>query len=824
MTTRADIQDTEEPEAGDPVHPRRDATLNRVGPIARRLAGPALIVAGVLAVSWHTAVAGMISSQHVDITAFWVPTHCYLGQSLREGTIPAWNPFVFTGTPFVADPQSGWMFLLPMLLYTALPCDVAAPLLFLLTPMIGGLGLYLFLRSEGCSRVAATTGGLILSLCLAGSRLGLSFPFASTLAWTAVALWAASRLLRASTWSSRILWAIATAALWGQIVTAHASQGLLVGTTALATFLVVRTAGDVVRHRRALGPALALGGLLIVSSVAVNLATLAPRAAVLPRTSTNLGYETLYQIARGDAKQPVYGEGRGADARWPAKLLLRQGAYVGFAVLGLVVLAPWTRRHRSLALAMAAYGLVAYALSLRAVADAIRARAGQGGVIGLLYLHAPWRVAIGVVPAVAVLAAVGVDAWGEHAPRTRLIMLGVAAVLLGFVALSLPPVETLAPGLLVAGGVALLLLASIRAKVVLAGVAVIVAAELVINVVTGYGLTRDARLISSEFALGVLPPGVAAISGPDIGVGAYLSPTRFVSELRSAPGPVRFNVAGPYHLDMGDVGAWAGLVEQRSMLFRLEGVDGYNPFQLKRFWLYSRRVNTQPQKYNLTSFPHAPAHVLDTLGVTHVIAPADVHASPDWSRVSTDGRWVLYARDAAAPRAELFGSWTVAGSAAAALDDVTAPGYDPVRTLVLEQDPGVPPAPAADAGTATYRWDGTQAATIDVHAASSSVLLVRDAYDTGWRATVDGRATPVLAADSVSIGVAVPAGSHTVRLMYREPWILWGLLGSLVAVVALLLSALFVGRRERRARAPHPEPARTDSGDGRTAAGYTPNP
>ncbi len=91
------------------------------------MAGPALIVAGVLAVSWHTAVAGMISSQHVDITAFWVPTHCYLGQSLREGTIPAWNPFVFTGTPFVADPQSGWMFLLPMLLYTALPCDVAAP-------------------------------------------------------------------------------------------------------------------------------------------------------------------------------------------------------------------------------------------------------------------------------------------------------------------------------------------------------------------------------------------------------------------------------------------------------------------------------------------------------------------------------------------------------------------------------------------------------------------------------------------------------------------------------------------------------------------------
>jgi hypothetical protein len=275
---------------------------------------------------------------------------------------------------------------------------------------------------------------------------------------------------------------------------------------------------------------------------------------------------------------------------------------------------------------------------------------------------------------------------------------------------------------------------------------------------------------------------------------------------------------------MGDVGAWAGIVEQRSMLFRLEGVDGYNPFQLQRFWLYSRRVNTQPQKYNLTSFPHAPAHVLDTLGVTHVIAPAEVHPSPDWSRVSTDGRWILYARSAPAPRAQLFDSWTVARSAADALDDVTAPGYDPLSTLVLEQDPGVPSDAAADPGTATYRWDGTQAATIEVHATSPSVLLVRDAYDTGWEATVDGRVAPVLAADSVSIGVAVPAGSHTVRLVYREPWILWGLLGSLVAVVTLVLGALFVGRRERRARAPLPEPAPAHSDDGRTAAGYTPDP
>ncbi|MGZ8629784.1 MAG: YfhO family protein [Actinomycetota bacterium] len=788
-----------------------------------RLAGPALIVTAVIAISWDTAVAGLISRQHLDIPAFWVPTHCYLGQSLREGTIPAWNPFVFTGTPFAADPQSGWMFLLPMLMYTVLPCDVAAPLLFLLTPMIGGLGLYLFLRSEGLSRVAGTIGGLVLSLSLAGSKLGLSFPFVSTLAWTAAALWAASCLLRASTWSSRILWTLATAALWGQIVSAHGSQGQLVGTATLAAFLLARTVSDVVRRRRGPGVALALGALLIASVVAVNLATLVPRATVFPRTATSLGNETLDRLTReaadGEGKAVPYKEGRGADPAWPAKLLLPQGAYVGLAVLGLVALAPWTRRHRALALAMGAYGLTAYALSLQDVADAIGERAGGGVALDVLYLHQPWRLAIALVPAVAVLAAVGIDAWSERALEARLAMLGAAGVLVGVTCAWLPDAGSLAPGLLVAGGATLLLLASLRVPLVLAGVAVLVALELSSNVLTGYGLDSQEMLRSNDFGLGLLPPGMTALAGPNLDAGAYLRPPRFVQELGGAADPVRFNVAGPFHDGMMKEENWAAIAEQRSMLFRVEGADGYNPFQLRRFWLYSRHVNTQAQKYNVTSFPDAAAPVLDALGVTHVISPADASPPPDRSPVSTDGRWVLYARSAAAPRAQLFPSWTVVGSADDALDAVTEPGFDPVRTLVLEEDPRVASDPGREtAGTAAYRWDGTQAATIEVNAESPSVLLIRNAYDTAWRATVDGRPVPVLAADSISMGVAVPAGPHTVRLEYRESSIAVGLLGTFTAIVALVSSALWLLRRERRAAPPTVEPEPSHADDSPTTA------
>src|SRR5919197_955737 len=103
---------------------RRGATVRRWRAVAAAGAGPALIVAAVLVVM-RGYLAGRISSQHPDILAFWLPVYCHMGRSLAAGHIPAWNPAVMGGVPFAADPQSGWMYLPVMALFSALPCGMA---------------------------------------------------------------------------------------------------------------------------------------------------------------------------------------------------------------------------------------------------------------------------------------------------------------------------------------------------------------------------------------------------------------------------------------------------------------------------------------------------------------------------------------------------------------------------------------------------------------------------------------------------------------------------------------------------------------------------
>src|SRR5438093_5498011 len=117
------------------------------------LAGPALIVAAALVGTRGFAFRDLLTTQHPDILAFWLPRFCFLGQSLHAGHLPLWNPHQFIGAPFAADPQSGWLYAPAMSLFGTLSCGTAMRAFIVLQPVLAGLGLYWFLRTEGLRRV-----------------------------------------------------------------------------------------------------------------------------------------------------------------------------------------------------------------------------------------------------------------------------------------------------------------------------------------------------------------------------------------------------------------------------------------------------------------------------------------------------------------------------------------------------------------------------------------------------------------------------------------------------------------------------------------------
>src|SRR5207302_4402093 len=139
----------------------------------------------------------------------------------------------------------------------------------------------------------------------------------------------------------------------------------------------------------------------------------------------------------------------------------------------------------------------------------------------------------------------------------------------------------------------------------------------------------------------------------------------------------------------------------------------------------------------------------------------------------------------------VYTSWRTVTGPNAALSAVTSASLPTLeRTAVLETRPSGTPGPPSASTPATFRWNGPAGATVTYDAKRSSVLLARNVFDPHWRARIDGRPATVFPADEVDQGIAVPAGRHTVTLIYDDPSIGIGLLVSLLSLAGLLGTAL----------------------------------
>jgi hypothetical protein len=122
---------------------------------------------------------------------------------------------------------------------------------------------------------------------------------------------------------------------WGQIAASNLSDGLVIGTTALAAYLLARLIGDVRRGARTRRQAWALVGLIALAFPSVTLAYTVPRLLYLPHTSIGLGYHGLYDLSKQLTGHKTYGlvYGSGTGDIWPLRLALAPGVYLGAAAL-----------------------------------------------------------------------------------------------------------------------------------------------------------------------------------------------------------------------------------------------------------------------------------------------------------------------------------------------------------------------------------------------------------------------------------------------------------------------------------------------------------
>lgn len=168
-------------------------------------------------------------------------------------------------------------------------------------------------------------------------------------------------------------------------------------------------------------------------------------------------------------------------------------------------------------------------------------------------------------------------------------------------------------------------------------------------------------------------------------------------------------------------------------------------------------------------------------------APAisSVAGADDGLRLAYAGSSVIYERLNVLPRVRWASSTVVQPDQQARMQLLTS-GSMPADQVVLDS-----PGPAADGKPATVRvdTDGSDEVSTTVTAQGAGYLVVADADQIGWAASVDGRSAPLVAADQGVVAVPVPAGTHTVTLHYASPNNGAGTWISVIAVVVMITTA-----------------------------------
>ncbi len=182
-----------------------------------------------------------------DLFAYFYPYWEHRAAAFREGRLPLWNPYLFTGVPFLANPQAGVLYPLNWP-FSWLSAPRAVAWSYLVHLWIAGAGLYALMRSGvSCGALAAGLGAVVFAL---GGLLAAQAGHINQVQAAAWLPWLVLALLKAgkpSSWR----WALAGACLYAlQFLAGHPQQVFITsGGLALVAGYAIVTGGKALSGR-----------------------------------------------------------------------------------------------------------------------------------------------------------------------------------------------------------------------------------------------------------------------------------------------------------------------------------------------------------------------------------------------------------------------------------------------------------------------------------------------------------------------------------------------------------------------------------------------
>ncbi len=767
--------------------------------------GPAFLsVIGILAFAlffwWarveHTEAENRIlAGANADMYMYHLPVREYGFSRLRAGEIPLWNPYTNSGMPFLATYQAGLFYPLNFP-HWFLRADTAVSLVYLVHIFLAGLFMYLWLRELGAAEVAAAFGGTAYMLCSFVTYM---------LAWPHVIL--------CHTWIP-LVFLLIHRTLFRARLTDAALLGVVVGCQFLAGYMqgfvytlyggfayLIFTALVGLKGRE--GESRPSGRAFVLTLAGLSL---------IPALLTAFQWIPTFQLSELSTRPP---EGLATQAVVVGGSLYPSAFFAALTNPDSFGWAQYTLYPGILTLVMAVFAFVQREhwrelafFSAMAVVSTLVAFGSHTPFFDL-YLYLPtgdWfrlpnLLLILTAFSVATLAGVGCSHLVEQVltkpspPPKGLNRFGIFIGICATFILLLPKSGGLYVFVLLIG--CLLGARGKSASVVGCLAVVLVGLDLtlyVVNPVTYPWITREVfpeLKVEKEF-------------------------------LRENAGLDRVHVFRRKH-------DWKNFLLNANfgMVEKIRGTSGYESLSLQRYAEFCAYLDTGgAPSYELPftgglrwASDSAHPRMLNLLGARYIVDDPGRELYPEQAPENKMPKGFnlkrvlskelkIYENPDALPRAFYVKDVEVTGEKSKVLERLADSSFDYRKTIILEEEPESPPAPAEHPAETSspeviVKPKSERETDVIVDAPEPGFIFLDDIFMPGWRARVDGENSNIYRADYLFMAIPVEAGKHSVEVRYKPSGFRAGALISFGAAVLLSLSLTFdIARRRTKKMAP----------------------
>ena len=706
----------------------------------------------------------------------WEPGGEFLRRGIRRGEWPWWDPYVGGGAPSMANLTQSYSFP-PYLLLVALGNGPALKNAYFLTVLLAAAFFsYLLLRKHHLSREASLAGAV--AVLFSG---GLNQNLGSFIGQAAACLPPALFLTRC--FFERPTWRRAALLAAGYAVLALASFPPLLlaafGLSALYAGITIAAGGDRLRRatRYLAAAALSLGLVAFCYLPAIAAMRESPQAKAIYSSASSatvrwaLFSQLLSPVLMGGSKVEL-------DPPMPQIGWITL-PYAGVVVILLAGLAgPVGPRTTRLFFWTLAAGAALIVLKMAG----IEPLQSLGGLPGLRSIHFAHYFGVPLTILLGFAAGIGLErllTGKVSQARVWLIALGVAGVALAMLTVALVRGTFVHP----------------RAADWLTRwyflVALLVATSGVALALAGRrepSLRRQRACTAAIFGLLAIEGVIHTFYPRQNRWDVWKHPVPYVQELQARRGEGRVFSAGVLNANAASA-------------FEVYGIDSLMTFSSGRmFELYKRYAAPQAYLFLREASLLPPEGVLDAANVGLVVLREGTNLAllaeaegrgyrkvfaDDYVRLflrPTEPRYYFTSQYRRLPRGQSLEA--LAGKRAA-------------REILVEEAPPFPALPNDGREPPVMVEElARNRVALRVRATRPGLVYCSENYFPGWRATVNGRPAPILAANHAFRAVPVPAGDVAIELSYFPPGLLPGSIVSSVAGLIVLLLALWRFRSE----------------------------